>query len=500
MRSDFAQQVLDALPVTIYTTDLDGRITSANRSWSSFAAANGAPELEAESQVCGASLWGAFSDPAYKDQVRDAMEQLRSGRANRVAWEFPCSSPTEERVFLLQITALRDAAQQVSGFVFSTVDITPSHKSREALINTGLALARPVDIDRVFHEVGHQVLRGIPTDAFAIWVKRVGEGPALAYATVPPGETARDRAMREIAIRVLESGSAASDRLPGFGLLLASPMNAGGLTTGAMVLLSPALTSRQDFEEAERVLATLAAQTATAVDRVSLVQQLGHKHRLEAIGEVATGIAHELRNPLFGISSAAQLLRFRAPQDAVVDRNVGRILKEVERLNRMVTSLLDFGRPRKPSFASGDPDAIWDDLLESQRPLLEARQLELVRTRHTPPAAVRLEGEQLAQVFLNLLVNAVDHAPPGSAIHLRTALRAEAWVCALTNHGPVVPSEVLQKVFQMFFSTKPGGTGIGLAICQRIIEEHRGTIEMTSSPEAGTTVTVSLPLERAETC
>ena len=151
----FERQVLDALPITVYTVDLDGLITSANRSWSRFARANGAPDLADEQRVVGTSIWAALADQSSREQIERAMGLLRTGRAPAVSWEFPCDSPDEERVFLMQVTALRDGGDEnaITGFVFSTVDITPSHQSREALLEIGLALSRTIDIDRVFHEV-----------------------------------------------------------------------------------------------------------------------------------------------------------------------------------------------------------------------------------------------------------------------------------------------------------------------------------------------------------
>jgi signal transduction histidine kinase len=220
-----------------------------------------------------------------------------------------------------------------------------------------------------------------------------------------------------------------------------------------------------------------------------------HKRRLEAIGEVAAGVAHELRNPLFGISSAAQLLRFRTREDPVVEKNVGRILREVERLNRMVTSLLEYGRPNTLRLAPGDPDAVWDEVLEAQRGLLESRALVLQRTRAEPPTgAQRIDPEQLAQVFTNILINAVDAAPEASDLSLTSgALPNGGWRCRLHNGGPAIPPEVLVRVFDIFYSTKQGGTGIGLALCQRIVDEHGGTITIESAPESGTALTVVLP-------
>jgi signal transduction histidine kinase len=248
------------------------------------------------------------------------------------------------------------------------------------------------------------------------------------------------------------------------------------------------------MEEARRVLATLAAQTAAAIERAWLVRRVEHKRRLEAIGEVAAGVAHELRNPLFGISSAAQLLRFRAREDPVVEKNVGRILREVERLNRMVTALLEYGRPNTVTLAPGDPDQLWDEVLDANRGLLESRALALVRTRAEPPARCLLDPEQLTQVLVNVLVNAVDAAPEASDLALTTTtLPNGAWRCRLHNGGPPIPADALPRVFEIFFSTKPGGTGIGLALCQRIVEEHRGTIAIESAADTGTTVTIVLP-------
>ena len=487
--------VLDALPMTIYAVDLDGRITYMNQSWSRFAQANGATELCNQRAVQGATIWNAISDPTTREQLEVAMITLREGRATTLAWEFPCSSPTEERIFLMQVSALIDAGA-VSGYVFSTVDITPSHRWREVLIDTGMALARTISVDRVLHEVSQQLRRAMACDAVVIGL---AEGDRAALRLVhqsgfstdeEPGLEAR---LIPVWLEALASGQVTTHTTSD-GIEITAPMTNGEGVLGAVTLSVTTPRQPHRLEEAERVLATVAAETAAAIERAWLVRRVGQKRRLEAIGEVSAGVAHELRNPLFGISSAAQLLRFRVKDDPIVEKNVGRILREVERLNGMVTSLLEYGRPSPIHLAPGDPDMVWDEVIESQRGRLESRALLLHRTRAVPPARCAVDAQQLAQVLSNLLVNAIDAAPDGSDLALHASLLASgAWQCRLHNGGPAIPPDALPRVFEIFFSTKPGGTGIGLALCQRIIEEHGGTIGLQSAPEIGTTATIVLP-------
>jgi signal transduction histidine kinase len=474
-----SQQLLDALPFDGYAVDGRGTVV----------AVVGA----AAATAVGRTVWDALDGHPSREQAERALDLLRTGRTPAVRWEVPRGSGDDGRTVLVQATPLRstDAADR---YLFSAVDITPSHRSREALIDAGISLSRTIALDRVFAEGGQQLRRTFECEAFCI---AVADDAAALRVEAAGGydESAAELEMRLAPVwaDALASGRVVVQHGP-LGPEVTAPMSSADGVVGAITVLANSVESAARLDEADRVLATLAAQTSAAIERAWLVRRVEHKRRLEAIGEVAAGVAHELRNPLSGISSAAQLLRFRVREDPVIERNVGRILREVERLNRMVTALLEYGRPDAVHLAPGDPDAVWDDVLEAQRGLLESRALVIHRTRAEHRVRCAIDAEQLGQLFVNLLVNAADAAPEASDLTLASfALPGGGWKCRLHNGGPAIPPEALARAFEIFFSSKPGGTRIGLALCQRIVDEHGGTIAIESASEKGTAVTVMLP-------
>lgn len=480
-----ARAVLDALPATIWAVDLDGCITFAGGARARWAD---------EQSIAGRPVWDAMVDVASRAQFQHAMETLRAGRAHVVSWESAWSSPEEERIFLVQVSPVHED-HAVSGFVVTSVDVTAMVHSRQVLVDSGMALARTIAVDRALQELAHQLRHAMDCDGVAVALldERTSALDLVHHSGFDVEDTEIDRHCRPAWLEALANAtvvSHTSDR----GLEITSPIPGAEGQVGAITVTTGRLHTPHHVAAARRALATMAAQTGAAVDRGRNIRRLEHKRRRDALGDAAAGVAHELRNPLFGISSAAQLLRYRVTEDPVVEKNVGRILREVERLNGMATSLLEYGRPPAIRLVAGDPDAVWDEVLENHRGRLQSRALVLTRQRATLERPVRLDPAQLAQAFSTLLVNAAEAAPEGTDLSLSsTALPNGAWSCDLRNGGPPIPAEVLPHVFELFFSTRPGSAGVGLALCQRVIEEHGGTLTLESSPESGTVARITLP-------
>lgn len=483
-----AGQALQALPFTVHTVDLDGRITSVNRNGE-----RGDPAFAIDEGIPGRSILEVL-DASSRARAASAMEALRTGRATVVAWETARDDDTTGRVLLHHVAPLQGDDRAVEGFVFATVDITASHQAREAMLDVGGALARTLTPDQLHRELARQLRLAVDAQAHALaLVERDGTARlthAVGWAESADALVARQEEAWRAAIATGETRTREADG----GVELTAPVPGDeGARIGALTVLVPDRHAT-DLARLTLALRAIAAHVGAAIIRERLARAAAEAARLDVIAEVATGVAHELRTPLFGISSAVQLLRFRSQEDPVVERNVGRILREVERLNRMTTSLLEYGRTDTGVLERGDPEAVWDEVVETNRGLLESRALILRRTRAERPPDVRLDAERLAQVFTNVLANAMDHAPEASDLTLTgETLPDGSWRCRLHNGGPAIPPDVLPRVFDIFFSTRAGGSGIGLALCQRILRDHGGTITLESSAASGTTATITLP-------
>jgi hypothetical protein len=226
-------------------------------------------------------------------------------------------------------------------------------------------------------------------------------------------------------------------------------------------------------------------------------QQMERADRLAAVGEMATGIAHEIKNPLACISGAISVLADDYEVNDPRREIVSKVLEQITRLDKTATDLLAFGKPGTPEFTYVDINELLKKTLffVAQHP--EARNVEriLELTRDLPP--VWIDIKQIQQVFFNIIINAIQAMPEGGLLTLTTDRdkRGEDDFVRVTirDTGKGIGTEVLAKIFVPFFTTKTQGTGLGLPICRQLVEHNHGVIEVESALDQGTTFSILLP-------
>ncbi len=249
------------------------------------------------------------------------------------------------------------------------------------------------------------------------------------------------------------------------------------------------------------LLDSLAVQIGVVIENSRQYRRLQERDRLAALGQMAAGLAHEVKNPLGAIKGAAQLLG-EPPDDRELDpatkEFVGIILEEVDRLDRVVRSVLDYGRPSKGNPGSVDVNAAVKRTLQVLASNRDQATRLVLRTADDL-LLVRADEEQLRQVLMNLVKNAEEAMGSSGEVTVSTRRRPSrggaGYVEILVqDSGPGISPEVQQHLFVPFFTTKPRGTGLGLAISQRMVQAMGGRIEVASQPGAGSVFTVVLPV------
>lgn len=234
-------------------------------------------------------------------------------------------------------------------------------------------------------------------------------------------------------------------------------------------------------------------------ERRALEAEMARRERLAALGDVAAAFAHEVRNPLNAVSVGLQRLRAEfAPEPAAEYTRFVEVMQgEVRRLNAIVEQFITLARPMPLRLARVDAAELCRELGALLEP--QAAQAGLTLRLAVPAAlpAVTADRDHLKQVLLNLAVNAVQATPAGGAVTLEARADRDRLTLAVADTGPGIQPEVLSRIFDPYFTTKPGGLGLGLTIARRIVEAHGGTLEVDSRPGQGTRARVSLPLARA---
>jgi signal transduction histidine kinase len=230
-----------------------------------------------------------------------------------------------------------------------------------------------------------------------------------------------------------------------------------------------------------------------AVERDHYQVKLSKSEHLAAVGELAASLAHEIKNPLAGISGAIQILGQELDDSHPHKEIIEESLRQIDRLDAAVKDLLIYARPKPPVTA---PVSIHQLIQRALVLLREEPAFRGVRIECDPvenDALVEIGESQIQQVLTNLLINAAHACQNGGAIQCRVTPTQASKRIVIQDNGIGMTPNVLERAFEPFYTTKAKGTGLGLAICKRIVESHGGTITLESRPGRGTRVIIELP-------
>jgi two-component system sensor histidine kinase HydH len=210
---------------------------------------------------------------------------------------------------------------------------------------------------------------------------------------------------------------------------------------------------------------------------------------------MAAGVAHELRNPLSSIKGLALLLKATSPKDAIDQEKADLLVDEVERLNRSISELLEYSRPARLNKQSIELRIIIEKALQLVQSDLKAANITISQQFTDSNHSAAVDQDKLIQVLLNLFLNSIQAMPKGGHLAITMWDDTNSVYIEISDTGPGIEPSIRGQVFDPYFTTKLEGTGLGLSLSAKIIEDHHGSLSIDSSNDNGTVVTIRLPLQ-----
>lgn len=232
------------------------------------------------------------------------------------------------------------------------------------------------------------------------------------------------------------------------------------------------------------------------------VRQIGDEiemsRRMSASGRLTRGVAHEVKNPINAIVLHLQLLQSKLQQvDPDTRRHMDVIGKEIHRLDRVVQILVDFTRPRDLRIEEVDLKRLLDDVLALATPDAEQHGVAIVRNLGSDPLNVKVDVDLMKQAILNVVLNGVQAMPQGGILNISARSEEGQVVTEIRDEGAGIPPDIQEKIFELYFTTKQGGSGIGLAQTYQVMQWHYGSVDFESVNGQGTTFRLTLPLDES---
>jgi hypothetical protein len=224
-------------------------------------------------------------------------------------------------------------------------------------------------------------------------------------------------------------------------------------------------------------------------------RQLQTADRLSAISKITGGVAHEVKNPLNAINMHVELVKMKLDTgDFDVGQHLDIIGSEIERLNRVVKTFLDFTRPVELNLTEIPLDRLVQEVADLATPQAAAAGIEITVSQQTDDARLNVDIDLVKQALLNIVVNAIEAMKEGGQLTLISNVREDQAEIRINDTGPGIPEPMREKIFSLYFTTKKGGSGIGLAMTYRIVQLHDGSVDFVSEPGIGTTFVLHLPI------
>ncbi len=411
-------------------------------------------------------------------------------------------------VALATIVPLRERVQRALDRLFARGRVS----YKEAIARASERLALLLDRDAIVHQVEETARDTLFLAPVAVWEQEAtGLVRADGTARVPADdaglqvlaslgrplsrdevdESPRMRAVRPALHRLLDT----------LGAILVVPLLRERRLDGVLAIGGTASGRPLSADDVD-VLRTLANATAVALGTARAVAQLqeararlAQSERLAAIGELSAAVAHGIRNPLAGIRLAAQIGLEHVPEDDGVRESLDDVLTEVDKLEAQVRGILDFARPFEPHLEPVALDVAVASLVETLAPRMHAAGVQAVVDVPSTLPPVNADRAHLGQVLHEIAGNALEMMPGGGRLTIAATANGHRRVrLTLADTGPGIPHDIRQRIFQLFMTTKPTGTGVGLAVARKIVERHGGTLTLAPADGPGACFVIELPV------
>ena len=308
---------------------------------------------------------------------------------------------------------------------------------------------------------------------------------------------ATGRGNEELAVELMKAG-ASEYLLKPFDTRVLADRIEGVLKLREIELANQALQAEREhllreIESWNRELQTRVQERTEALHRAQ--SEIAQTEKLAALGYLAAGMAHEIRNPLNSISLFTQLLG-QGVEEAEIGDYLGKILKEVDRIDGIIRKLVDAANRSRLVVDDIRMDQVVQDALEIFSPQIEARRIQVSFTCPEVVPPIKADRTELEQIFTNLLMNAVEELPQGGQLSIRITSPKGLIEIRVEDNGNGIAPDHLEAIFKPFFSTKSRGTGIGLPVARRIARLYHGNVTVEQTSKAGTTFLVTIPREQ----